>query len=159
MIHAYAILTGYIALRGSSVIHFSMLVAMIVFVRIPPDEELLIAFPGGEAWYFYALFMHLILGFLHFTTMIQTIDAVETFKEGLLMCAVLAEVLNFVTMLSLFAEAPMWSDMTSEERLFEIWLFVEALVIMGTVLVNVIYVFIRSFYREGVDLSLEGDVQ
>ena len=73
------------------------------------------------------------------------------------MVAVLAEVLNFVTMLSLFAKSPVWSEMDDQERLFEVWLFVEALVIMCTVAVNVLYVFIRSFQRETINIEAEPD--
>ena len=71
------------------------------------------------------------------------------------MVAVLAEVLNFVTMLSLFANSPIWSALSNQERVFEVWLFVEALVIMCTVAANVLYVLIRSFQRETINIEAE----
>ena len=70
------------------------------------------------------------------------------------MAAVLAEVLNFTTMLSLFAKSPTWDEMTDTERVFEVWIFIEALVICSTVAVNVIFIFIRSLHRVENELSL-----
>ena len=80
MIHAYAILTGYIAMRGSMVIHAALLIAMIAFVRIPDDYHN--SFPGGKLWYIYAIIMHLILALLNYASMARTTNAGETFKQG-----------------------------------------------------------------------------
>ena len=71
------------------------------------------------------------------------------------MVAVLAEVLNFTTMLSIFAKSPIWDDLNSEERLFEVWVFIEALVVVSTVGVNIIYVAGRSCQRESVQVDFE----
>ena len=81
MIHAYAILTGYIAMRGSLVIHTALLVAMLCFVRIPDDYHN--SFPGGKIWYIYAVIMHVILALLNFSTILQLNNAGETFKQGI----------------------------------------------------------------------------
>ena len=80
MIHAYAILTGYIAMRGSLIIHLGMFIAMIAFVRFPDGEVLELSFPGGKIWYWFALLMHLILSFLQFTIIMKISVPLETFK-------------------------------------------------------------------------------
>ena len=58
-------------------------------------------------------------------------------------------------MLSLFAKSPTWDEINNQERLFEVWLLVEALVIMCTVCVNVLYVFLRAFFRGSIDIDTE----
>jgi len=71
------------------------------------------------------------------------------------MVAVLAEVLNFTTMLSLFANSPLFINMNDEERTFEVWIFIEALVIVSTVLTNVLFLMVRSVRRNQFDISLD----
>ena len=75
MINAYAILTGYVALRGSMAIHLSMLLAMIIFVRVPGTDDLETSFPGGRLWYVFAAFMHLLLALLHLSSLIAWFGA------------------------------------------------------------------------------------
>ena len=74
------------------------------------------------------------------------------------MLSVLAEFLNFTTMLSLFAKSPKWVDMYTDERVFAVWIFVEATVVVSTVAVNIVYVIIRSCFREAVVLEFDGKV-
>ena len=69
------------------------------------------------------------------------------------MLSVLAEFLNFTTMLSLFATSPPWDDMYPSERIFTAWLFVEATVVVSTVAVNIVYVIIRSCIREAIQIE------
>ena len=71
------------------------------------------------------------------------------------MLSVLAEILNFTTMLSLFAKSPDWDEMYKEERIFTVWLFVEALVVISTVAVNIVYVMVRSCAREAIEVGFE----
>ena len=115
MIHAHAILTGYTALRGSPIIHLAMFFAMLIFVRVPDEIEE--SFPGGNYWYPFAAFMHFILALLTFTSFISGIDAIETVKGSVSMIAVLAEILNFTIIVTLFAKGEkVWDDMTNKEK-------------------------------------------
>ena len=67
MIYAYNILTGYMAIRGSSYIHLPMFFAQLAFVSVP--ENLGDGFGDMEVsfkdWYLLALYMHLYLAILH----------------------------------------------------------------------------------------------
>ena len=67
MIYAYNILTGYMAIRGSSFIHLPMFFAQLAFVSVPKDlgdgfEDMEVSF---KDWYILALLMHLYLAILH----------------------------------------------------------------------------------------------
>ena len=68
MIHAYNILTGYMAIRGSLFLHLPMFIAQAIFVRYPTDlgddgyEEFMHAL---KLWYWLALIMHFLLAFVH----------------------------------------------------------------------------------------------
>ena len=115
MIHAHAILTGYTSLRGSPIIHLAMFFAMLIFVPVPDamDES----FPGGGYWYPFAAFMHFILALLALTSLINGNDAFETVKGSVTMIAVLAEILNFTIIVTLFAKGEQeWDDMTNDQK-------------------------------------------
>ena len=71
MIYAYATLTGYVALRGSMIIHFAMLIVMLTFVHVPPEGQLETSFPGGGIWYVFACIMHAAMGALHLTEFVE----------------------------------------------------------------------------------------
>ena len=70
------------------------------------------------------------------------------------MVACLAQVLNFTTMLNLFANSPTWYDMTDEERVFEVWIFIEALNIMSTVGCNVLFILYKSIAPTALDIGI-----
>ena len=79
MIFTHSIISGYICLQGSLVIHIPMIVAMLIFVKIPNICELKAAFPGKdeineewympditiENWYMANIAMHGVLAFCH----------------------------------------------------------------------------------------------
>ena len=71
------------------------------------------------------------------------------------MVAILMELVNFMWLLSLDQEATQFhvkernrlkeiETITDELRLFEVWVFVEKMMIIVTVLVNIVYMFFRS---------------
>ena len=83
-IHAYAILTGYIAIRGSAFIHVPMLLVMI-FMNIPTEEEFAELDGATESsiryltsacktWYWYALGMHFILSVMHLAALTHALN-------------------------------------------------------------------------------------
>ena len=115
MIHAHAILTGYTSLRGSPIIHLAMFFAMLIFVPVP--DEMDESFPGGNYWYPFAAFMHFILALVTFTFFLNGIDAFETVKGSVTMIAVLAEILNFTIIVTLFAKGENdWDEMTNDQK-------------------------------------------
>jgi hypothetical protein len=115
MIHAHAILTGYTALRGNPIIHLAMFFAMLILVPVP--DEMDESFPGGNYWYPFAAFMHFILALITFSSLLNGIDAIETVKGSCTMIAVLAEILNFTIIVTLFAKGEKdWDDMTNDQK-------------------------------------------
>ena len=83
MIFVHSIVSGYICLQGTMAFHIGMLAAMIVFVPVPPKEEIEALFPAQEIcttgcayefledqnwavwWFYYAIGMHGILALIH----------------------------------------------------------------------------------------------
>ena len=85
MIYAHNMISGYLCLQGSVMFHLPMLISMAVFIRIPPEQNLLEAF-GTEYvdiafyWYWFALSMHAVLAAFH----LYPIVAEELSKENAL---------------------------------------------------------------------------
>ena len=73
------------------------------------------------------------------------------------MIAVVAEFLNFTTMLSLFAKSDNWASMDENEQMFKIWLLVEAVVVIVTVASNVLYVIVRSCQKVATKADFDDD--
>ena len=48
MIYTHSILGGYICLKGSFVFHIPMLIAMLIFIKVPDLNLLAVAYPGAE---------------------------------------------------------------------------------------------------------------
>ena len=108
MIHAYNILTGHLAIRGSFFIHIPMFMAQLFFVK--PPQGLGIGFEALEKsfrdWWIFSLLMHFLLAFVNlwkvYGWMRQGLPrAFETVRQAFQMVAVLAETLNFALMLTL----------------------------------------------------------
>ena len=105
MIFAHSIISGYVTLQGSANVHIPMLLAMMFFVRIPSDEEIVDVFPESVvAWFYFAAAMHVILGVLNLVTWMENSpDSTHaaSFKSIQLVC-VLAETVNLCLMLKLY---------------------------------------------------------
>ena len=105
MIFAHSIISGYVTLQGSANVHIPMLLAMMFFVRIPSDEEIVDVFPQEiVAWFYFAAAMHVILGFLNLITWLdKSPDETHaaSFKSVQLVC-VLMETVNLCLMLKLY---------------------------------------------------------
>ena len=80
MIHAKNILSGYVILRGTFMIHIPMLMVMLFWPRyekgewefgipIPASDNT--SFDGGRTWYRIAVMQHLVLSVLHLNTMVS----------------------------------------------------------------------------------------
>ena len=93
MIFAHSIISGYICMQGSFIFHISLLVAMLIFVRVPPAEDLAQAFPGEESWarWWYELnaALHGILAVIHILTITDALDSVPAFVMSTQLFAVL----------------------------------------------------------------------
>ena len=65
MIDAHNMMSGYNVLRGSLLYHIPMFIAMSIFIRIPAQEYMELAFPEEANWaiywYWTALGLHVYL--------------------------------------------------------------------------------------------------
>ena len=77
------------------------------------------------------------------------------------MVAVLAEILNFTTMLTLLSEDASetlpWAEMTVEQKTFKIWIIIEVLIFIMTVISNVLYVFFRACCGKSVSIEIPSE--
>ena len=121
MIFVHSIISGYICLQGSFVIHIPMFLAMLHFVKVPDECDLITGFPGGaeslliepkyiQAWYIFCLTMHGVLAFTHIASIFleEEIDlyAASGFMSFQL-AAVLLQIANTCYMLGLYGNSVM----------------------------------------------------
>ena len=69
MIYSHSMMSGYLCLMGSYMFHIPMLIAMLIFIRIPPEADMQATFPENArtavTWYWFALIMHVFLTAMH----------------------------------------------------------------------------------------------
>ena len=69
MIYTWNILSGYQSIMGSYIFHLPMFITMVLFIRIPSDDDVDLAFPGEAHlvtfWYYFTLFNHAWIGLLN----------------------------------------------------------------------------------------------
>ena len=107
MIHAVSVLKAYTALRGTFVYHFPMAISMLIFIRVPDDEQGVIDFPGAYYWYTTSVMLHFGLTLIHLceffpVTNSRNIYAVEIMK----ILTIPFQAINFILLATLFVEAP-----------------------------------------------------
>ena len=59
--------------------------------------------------------MHGILSLLHINAYLVTTDGINMVMEGIRIMSILAQVLNFILMLSLFSNAPPYKELDPDE--------------------------------------------
>ena len=97
MIYNVSILQGYTALIGSSLIHIPMLIAQLVFVRLPGEyEDYYDVFPEAPYWYVLSAFMHVILAVIHILTIFTDLKHGALYLDSARLLSVVLEVLNFI---------------------------------------------------------------
>ena len=150
MIYSKNILSGYVILRGTAMIHLPMLIVMLAVPRytddgwkfgIPCPERDSLSFGGGWIWYLIAVTQHVFLSFLHLSNTISVAELGSMFKmaiEGLKMLTILAQVLNFIVGMNLFGTAPPVNDMTQDERIIKMWLMIEISLTVSLLVSNIL---------------------
>ena len=75
MINTTSLVSGYIYLQGNFTLHLPLMIALLVFVKVPSEGDLNDAFPGDEdlaqIWYPYAIALHGYLAVIQFSTMLD----------------------------------------------------------------------------------------
>ena len=70
MIYNHSILGGYVCLKGSYMFHMPMLIAMLIFIKVPDDSILAEAYPTGHRlvpfWYYSTAVLHFLFSFMDF---------------------------------------------------------------------------------------------
>ena len=154
MIYSKNILSGYVILRGTAMIHFPMLLVMLFVPRytgdgwlygwrlgVPIPERDSLNFGGGWVWYWLAVTQHVLLSFLHLSNTISFAGTGSMAKmaiEGLKMLTILAQVLNFIIGMNLFGTAPPVTGMTQDERIIKMWLMVEISLTVSLLVSNIL---------------------
>ena len=166
MIYSKNILSGYVILRGTAMIHVPMLLVMLFVPRytgdtegdgwecelgvewlcgwrfgVPIPERDSLVFGGGWVWYWLAVTQHFLLSILHLSNTVSFGDCGSIAKmaiEGLKMLTILAQVLNFIIGMNLFGTAPPVSQMTQDERIIKLWLMVEILLTVSLLASNIL---------------------
>ena len=95
-----------------------------------------------------------ILGFVDVGEFELGLDSMRIFS-------VIMQVLNFIVMAQMIVFGPRThADMRPEEVSFDLWLFIEFMLIFGTILSNLTFLFIRSIERNklAVDVGTNEDV-
>ena len=130
-----------------------MLICMVIFVQVPALDNP--NFVGGTLWYYLAVTMHIVLSFLHVSAFMQWPRGFTNILEGFKIMTILAQVLNFITALTLFARAPPYGEIVYEEKVLKTWLMMEIILVGSLVFTNMIYVFFRTMERPKLTLSIE----
>ena len=164
MIFVHSIISGYISLQGSFTYHIPMFIAMLVFIKVPEQEELALAFPGEEEtcriWYICAACMHLLLSVIH---MIQVFSLEEYFLSSFMsiqLVSVLLEIWNLCKMLSLYGISIIQGTVFSESCImFQFWIVIEAVAIFGTLGATIIYLFWRAMFRDSITIEFDQSQQ
>ena len=77
MIQTFNILSGYQSIVGTALYHIPMLVAMLLFIRIPSRDELEQVFIGESLyvifWYYFCLSLHGLLTFVSLFDLLQLV--------------------------------------------------------------------------------------
>ena len=153
MIGSEHILSGYVILRGTFQIPIPMCIAMLIFIR-PPDEECQTFWQGASLWYNLAVVQHILLSLVHMNAIYIYITGWTLFLESIKIMAIIAEVLNFIMAMILFINSPPSHELKPEENSFKIWVMLEMLMIASLVLANIFYVFVRTWERNKITISL-----
>ena len=156
MIHNVSILQGYTALRGTSLIHFPMLIVHLVLIRVPSHGgDIENVFPEANIWYYYGAAMHFMLGAIHITGFCEMDSAKALYLDSVRIISVVLQVLNFILICQMWVFAPQThQEMTWDQMKFDYWLFVEATLIFATVSANILFLFIRSLERNKLLLEI-----
>jgi len=140
-----------------------MFIAMLHFVKVPDQCDLITGFPGGansqlsdaeyvQAWYIYCLILHGILAAIHFASIFFEDEINNHAASGFMsiqLMAVLLQIANLCFMLSLYGNSVMQgTSITPEARVFQFWVLVEIIVMMCTIFNSMFYLLLRSIRRD-----------
>ena len=154
MIFNHSILSGYIVIQGSYVIHIPMLVAIYLFVQetVPSDEHVRSTLFRGDVigWYYLAISMHFLLAFLSMIK-IHSDHWYDTFPgtyKSVQVISVLLEILSFCKMLQLYGDSKMKHHLPESRGVqeFLFWILIEIVIICLTVVVPTIFLLTRPWF-------------
>ena len=152
MIFAHSILSGYMVLQGSYVVHIPMLITMLLLVRdmIPTDDEVVqVMFRGSVIpWFWCAVTMHILLGLLSILKVFTGFaDSFQSGFKSIQLIFNLLEALNFCKMLQLYGNSKMshHEKESKEVQDFRFWILIEICMVCITVGVPIIFLFFRQW--------------
>ena len=163
MIQSFNLLSGYQSIVGTALYHIPMLIAMLLYIRVPSEEELELAFPQESwlvnLWYYFCLVLHGLLTFVSMFDLFQfvAIDVLNWFSEFdgfmhlvqvLSQLARLLAMINLCIMMHLFGNSQIeGKEYSPQVEGFLIWMFFEIMMIVSTILVTMMFLLKRSVDR------------
>ena len=150
-------MSGYLCLQGSYLFHIPMLIAMLVFVRIPEVEDQELAFPEEgnwvTLWYWAAVTMHVCLSVTNIVG--NFIDDLGPLSTSIFLAfqnwLAIAEMFNLCTMMHLYSVHAIDGKYVDDVESFKLWLQIEIYMIVSTVATAAIYMLTRSCSRGALE--------
>ena len=148
MIYAISVIKGIESLRGSMIIHICMAITMLVYVRIPDatvvkysdgSEESIDELAGVDMWYIFAVAIHflqaLLIGLETHSKIIPM--QVQTMLDSFEMLMVILQIINLIVIMTIYTTADPFATMTHRNKVLDFWVFVEGVMIIGTLITNI----------------------
>ena len=179
MIYAISVIKGFNSFRGNMLLHVSMAITMLVYIRVPAishertqgsfsawwnnEEEVLSRkveiFPAADLWYTYNVVLHFLAAFIQiielFISAVNEIESLSTFFESLQLLMIIMQVFNFILIMTYYTTCPDYATLTPEYQVLLFWVFIEGSVVCGTIATVMGLIMIRSFERFKINLSFE----
>ena len=157
MIYSHTMMSGYLTLQGSYMFHIPMLIAMLIFIRVPSEEDLEVAFPeqssSAAIWYWYAVGMHFVLALMQM--LYGRLDEVGALCGAVFLAIQTAivglEMWNLCLMMNLYSSFSIHGKHVKDVEPFSYWLLIEIYMIISTVITASIYMFTRSISRGALE--------
>jgi len=147
------IFAGYVMFRGTWLMHLPLFILMVTFIKRPDADN--DNFTGGLFWWWMAVTMHVVLGYAHFHTQMDWPNGFAINVEAFKVMAILIQVLNLITALTLFSRAPPYDQLTTEEQELKTWLLIEITYVISLVAATMIHLLLRSLERPKLTLEYE----
>ena len=162
MIYSHSVLGGYVCLKGSYMFHVPMLLAMLIFIKIPNDSVLAAAYPGEHSivfyWYWVTIALH---GLFSIMDLIYITNLDSFWLTGYEVFSLLlryGQIGNFCIILMLYATGETAGTFENQHiKDLNFWILIELLVNSVLFINSTLYLILRGFMRDSITLELEYD--
>ena len=157
MIYSHTMMSGYLCLQGSYMFHIPMLIAMLIFVRVPQAEDQELAFPEEgnwlTYWYWGAVTMHVCLSVTNLVG--NFIDELGPLATSTFLWIqnhlAIAEMFNLCVMMHHYSVHAIDGKYVDDVESFKFWLLIEIYMIISTVMTAALFMLTRSCSRGALE--------